>query len=441
MGARVEGVLEFIHDERFSKLWRGSCERAMTWQAFSQEKPPEGCTIEEAYAVVTALRRGLSLPLPFDNYIAGISEPYNWFFVTEDMHERLTDLVALGKKGSTLDSYLSECVSSRSRILLLLDEYLSLARRDGIAARAHDVRSLWTESREPRSPEDKLARNFSHLMLHIDRYRKRPFTFRLLEDLYDALMNGVHFGEAVPKGRSRIQSRKPSQLDDPDRALDAILDIAQGKGCAESIHPIFRSMLISGVFWEFFPFPTANAILELAVRNILYAKEGLPLLGWVSFSRTSELWEQGMLNDPDISWGYLEPFPDCGEGFDATSHFATELQLMLKELGYLEKRLLTIHREDMSIRSALENERYLNARQRDILLFSARNPHCRHTISNCMDLYKVAYATARQDLVDLTDMGFLSQFKQGRAFVFEATPRFFDLVKRGRETTFCELAQ
>lgn len=432
MGASIEDVLEFVHDENFSKLWHESCKRAMTWQAFAREKPPEGHTIEEAYAVVTALRRSISLPLPFDNYIAGISKPYNWFFVTEDMHERLTDLVALGKKGSSLDSCLTGCVSNRSRTLLLLDEYLSLARRDGLAVRAHDVRSLWTESREPLSPEEKLAHNFFNLMLHIDQYQERPFTFRLLEDLHAELAHGVNFGSVPPKGRSRIGKREPSQLDDPNYALEIILDIAQGKGRAADIHPIFRSMLISGVFWEFFPFPTANAILELAFRHILYAKEGLPLLGWVSFSRASELWEQGMLNDPDISWGYLEPFPDCDEGFDATSHFATELQLMLKELGYLEKRLLAVHREDTSIRSVLEGERYLNARQRDILLFSARNPHCRHTISDCMGLYKVAYATARQDLVDLTEMGLLSQFRQGRAFVFESTPRFIALIKQGR---------
>lgn len=432
MNPTIETMLAFVHDEHFAALWRKSCEQSMTWEMFYHEPVPKGYTIEEAYAIITALRRRFSISLPFDNYIMGVKDPFNWFCMTNDMHTQLTDLVAQSRSGSALDIHLNEYVKGHSRVLLLLDEYLSLARRDGLAIRADDVRSVWSRMRMPATPEEHLAANFSSLIAGLDSYMDRRITYGLIEELHEKLLAGVAF-EQEPTGCSRIAFRKDSLLEDPSRALETVAELAQGRGCCERIHPVFRSMLISGVFWEFFPFSSANAILELVVRALFYTKEGLPALGWVSFSCISERWEQGTLSEPKVLCRYLEMFPDCGEGFDATSHFASELQLMLYELERLRERLSVIDREDRDSRAILERERYLNRRQRDVLIFSLRNPGCQFTIADHKRLYGIVYATARQDLMDLVDMGFLSQFVRGRAFVFEATPRFFAFVQERRK--------
>ena len=429
MSSNAIKVLSVVRDKSFAALWRKSSEKALTWNMIKQEPPPAGCSIEDTYTIITALRHRFSCNLPFDNYILGIHKPDNWFSVTSEMHDQLTTLVAQGQKDSVLARYLSTYIVGQSRLMLLIDEFLSLARRDGFIFRSEAIRSLWNKSKIPTSPEEQLVVNFASLMGHLERFISRKISVGLLEEMHEILLDGVCFDSKLPSGRSRIGGRKHSPLEDAEYALSKVAEIGESKGVSQDIHPIFRSMLISGIFWEFFPFPVANAIFELVVRNLFYLKEGLPVLGWASFSCISEQWEQGILVEPKVICEYLEPTFDCGEGFDATSHFAAELQLMLYELDYLKQRLLSIYQEDENMREVLEQELYLNPRQRDVLLFSLHNPGCHVTISDHQNLYHVVYATARQDLLDLVDMGFLSQFKKGRAFFYEATPRFYEFVK------------
>ena len=60
----------------------------------------------------------------------------------------------------------------------------------------------------------------------------------------------------------------------------------------------------------------------------------------------------------------------------------------------------------------------LNRRQKDFLLVAQRNPAMSIKLKHYAELYGVVYATARADLLDLVEKGYLSYRKEGRAFVF-----------------------
>lgn len=427
IGQQAEVVLNLIRDENFSRLWKRANDEVVTWNAMQKEELPQGLSLDETYIIITALRHRSSYEIPFDNYMPTVSESYNWFSVTRTMQDQLRTIASKAQYGSHLEGLLSTYANSHFQAGLIVEEFLSVARRDGYDFTYEDVRVLWQRHRLPRQPEEQLIVNFQTVIRNTDRFKHRRISQGLIEEIYESLLRDVGAFD-VPKPRPRIKSTLASTLDDPDSALEMVMAIAEGHGVSQDINMIFRSMLISGIFWEFYPLKTANAMVEMVVRKIQYEKYNLPVLGYVPFSKISEAWEQGRLVTPNVLWNYLESPPDCGEGFDATSHFATELQLLSYELEKLEDRLVALQNEERQHRKMLEKHIDLNRRQIDVLVFSLRNPEVNFTIEAHRRLYDVAYATARQDFLNLVGLGFMNQFKKGKAFIYQPTSYLLTFV-------------
>ena len=431
-GGFFNEIIELVRSPEFAELWSRSCSHYVSWTEFLQASPPDGYSIGQVFAIMKALRHRQSVAIPFQNYVLGVEGTDNWFFVTRDMYERLSSVRARSAAGSELDVVMQECITEQGKLLLLSDELVSLARRDGIALESRRVQEIWNRARQPSKPEDILSANFASLIRHPLRFPQRGLSLGYIEEINARLMEGVEFGESL-KPRPRIGNRKPSELDEPESALGMVVDIARGHGVSKAIHPVFRSILVSGIFWEFMPFSFLDSVTEYFVRSYIYEREGLPVLKWIPFSRMSEKWEHRMLVKPKLPSSYLEEEPDCGEGYESTGHFTSELILIEYELDKLGERVASIDEEDRANRAVLNAEKGLNARQRDLLTSSLRNPGCQFTIADCQGLFGTSYATARQDLTDLEKKGFVSQFKHGRAFYFQATPLIFEIVREKRE--------
>jgi Fic family protein len=74
-------------------------------------------------------------------------------------------------------------------------------------------------------------------------------------------------------------------------------------------------------------------------------------------------------------------------------------------------------------------DRRVNHRQRAVLSAALSEPETVFRIDTHQRLYRVAYATARADLLGLVDLGFLSQVRRGRAFVFSPAAGFRQRVR------------
>lgn len=81
------------------------------------------------------------------------------------------------------------------------------------------------------------------------------------------------------------------------------------------------------------------------------------------------------------------------------------------------------HRQrDESVLHALRSDPSLNHRQRSILGRATRHTDAEFSISYHRTNHNVAYATARADLLDLVDKGYLMQDTSQKVFVFRARP-------------------
>jgi Fic family protein len=84
---------------------------------------------------------------------------------------------------------------------------------------------------------------------------------------------------------------------------------------------------------------------------------------------------------------------------------------------------------DQTMTRALAADRRVNHRQRGVLSAALSEPESVFRIDTHQRLYRVAYSTARADLLGLVDLGFLAQERRGQAFVFTPVVGFRQRVR------------
>ncbi|MGV8082268.1 MAG: hypothetical protein AB2L09_01345 [Coriobacteriia bacterium] len=418
-------ILSLVHDERFANLHRAATRDAVPWSTFVDMDMPEGCSPEEAWSILTALRRQTAIVLPFKAYVDDVSAA--WYTLTQTMATQLRELEARGRVGSSLDKAISERASHQFLIQPLVEETIAAAKRDGLDVSYEDVREVLRRERRPQNAGEQVMLNCHELLFEMGRYSKRKITRGLIEELYERVLEGAETLE--PVYRPRPIEIVDCSYSEPDVALGLICSMADGDVVDPFMHPVITSIGMGCMFWDFHPLPRWNAIVELLLRRIYFVRAGLPVFRYLPISKVSLAWEEGVIRPPEVLCTFAQANPECGEGKDWTYHFSVNLQLMLSALDVLERSVSVVRAREEHLLELLGHDSSINHRQRAILEQALRMPEAEHRIESHRRFCKIAYATARKDFLGLVDLGFMRMEKRDKAFVFKAHPDLKSLIE------------
>lgn len=134
------------------------------------------------------------------------------------------------------------------------------------------------------------------------------------------------------------------------------------------------------------------------------------------------IWEQGEITSPEVyaGWASLDKF--CDEGFDSTNQFASFILLCSNSLGALERKLERKKSEITRTAALVDANDQLNFRQKALLLDLMSAAPKPVTIKEHQKRFGTVYSTARQDLLDLVDRGYLRMAKVKKALTFYKVP-------------------
>jgi hypothetical protein len=121
-----------------------------------------------------------------------------------------------------------------------------------------------------------------------------------------------------------------------------------------------------------------------------------------------------------------------GDEFDFTLYVATVIHLTRIELNATEAAIRRTMAGQETMARALAANRRVNHRQRAVISAALSEPDTVFRIDTHRQLHRVAYATARADLLGLADLGFLNPVRQvgrGRALVFAPVVGFRSRVR------------
>ena len=388
------------------------------WDKLRYRSPPAGLSCREWWYAIKLRRLALLKPLPL---VDVDGRPF--LFAIVDPILELLQLVdqSLAGRIETPDAILSPDTRDRYLISSLVEEAITSSQLEGAATTRQVAKEMIRTGRRPRDRSERMMLNNYLTMQRVGRLRKESLTRDLVFDIHRTVTEGT-FDDPSAAGRCRrsgeqvmvadhfgeVLHRPPpaDQLEDRMRTMCAF---ANGKTPDYFVHPVVRSILLH--FWLAYdhPFVDGNGRTARALFYWSMLRQKYWLCEFISISRTG-------LAGP-AKYGRAFHYAETDDN-DVTYFLLYHLRVIrraIRQLNeYIErktKRLAALERE-------LRGMGLLNHRQRALVTHALRHPYHQYTIESHRRSHDVVYQTARTDLLDLAERGFLDAKKLGRTWHF-----------------------
>lgn len=418
----ADGLSSLLAQHEIEEIVRRSARECLLWDDFvCMPRPPEAPT-EDTWKLVKAIQRLRSVTLPVPSPI-GTALYY-------DMHWELLSRLRRIDHYCHADSSFSLDLLDRHGSLFVvraqIQEALATSQLDGLRIPYEEAETLILRGRKPHSGGEVLVKNFYSVAENIGDYVGERFTPELLWELYARIISGVD-GDSLRRSPKRAglinKAYREAARSQADKPVALICAYANDEIGYPAEHTVVRALSIRGAINHWTPLPDWSGNVASLVFRLYCLKHGLPAVAYLPFSYANLQWDRGAIKPPQVLAGALPPpYVDDSGNEDYTPAVTVSVHL----LDYLLSDLLTYMRSTKerisAALSSIEHDTRLNNRQLLILSRALNDPEAEFTISHHRTNHRVVYATARKDLLDLVEMGYMVMEARGRLFVFRPAP-------------------
>lgn len=395
------------------------------WDRFKQLPMPEGVRASDAWAFVR-LMRGLSRK---PTSIPDMSGGRYTYVVTENVMRALhnIDKWAGGWGAGTTPRLPHEVQRERYILSSLLEESIASSQIEGASTTRQRAREMLLNADKPRDVSEQMILNNYITMRRIRDLVDVPITPELLLELQRSMtVNTLSRPGDVGVFRTtddivvadevnRVLYTPPRASEVPNLTRDLCAYANASGGVFE--HPAIKAIALH--FWLalIHPFADGNGRTARALFYLYMLKNGYWLFEYLSISRVilrrRAQYERAFLHaeidDADFTYFLLFNLRAIETAVEETRQ-------------YVERKVA----EDAEIEQQVQGDFELNHRQRAALSRALRKPDAVFTFQSHATSHGVVRATARTDLLELVDRGYLVRRKDGRQVVFTPAPDLRD---------------
>ena len=406
--------------------------RYLHWDELRRRTPPDGLTHEQWWLGVSFSRRTVARPL------APVDRDGNPFrFSNVDRIQEMVHRIDQQAGGQILadDRGTDPRSSDRYLISSLIEEAITSSQLEGATTTRRVGKELLQTGRPPRDRSERMIFNNFLAMQTAQRMVRsndpltsadvlrlhRVVTADALDDPADAGRLQTSDEERVIVGSpddDRILHRPPPASELPGR-LDRLCDFANGGLDEGFIHPVVRAIILH--FWIGYdhPFVDGNGRTARVLFYWSMLRSGYWLTQYISIS--------SILRKAPGQYGRAYLYTESDDN-DLTYFIIYQLRVIERAIESLKSYLARKVKETRQLESLIRDSLFLNHRQIALLSSAIRDPQQQFTIKGQQRSHRVAYQSARTDLLGLEELGLLTRAQFGRQFVFSAVPDLSDRI-------------
>ncbi len=405
-----------LADESFSEIRRIAGQRPLLYSEFRTLPLPDGVTESQAWTLLSALRKTMAVTIP----VTDGRGKKGWYVPTKSIAENLAEIDRSCRTGSVLDLAMSSKNATYFLLESSIDDAIESIRGDGMSIGHERARELILEEREPESPEEQLLSNVRRIQRNLPEKAHEHCTPELLSDLYKQLSwnMGAQTTASIPETPFVWQKAKRNS----EESLEIVANIIEGRRIDREEHPLLLAQGIRHIFMSHLPLPAWNGAAAAIAMKLLYLKADLPVLTHVPVMKAQRDWMGGLYRPPLVSAEPKDSETLIDGEVDFTTYVDVYTKLAVIKIHEMETEFNRVVRRDTRLSHDLQGVFDINHRQRMVLQQALDNPEAVFKIETHRAMNNIAYATARGDLLGLSELGFLRKTRKEHAFVFTVEP-------------------
>ena len=390
------------------------------WDDLRRRNPPEGLDSRVWWLAIHLQREGLLREFPLTD-LNGRS----FRFGMPDSVLRWVHSIDRDAAGriEVPDDITNRASRDKYVVSSLIEEAITSSQLEGASTTRRVATKMLESGRRPRTHGERMIWNNFQAMEWVRAHLEQPFTRDAILELHRVVTVDALDGGSDGAGRIRRDTESISVVDHDSNEIvhvpppaagladrmDAMCAFANGEEVGVFVHPVVRAILLH--FWLAYdhPFVDGNGRTARALFYWSMLRQGYWLTELLSISR--------VIKKARAQYARAFLLTEDGQR-DATYFLLHQLRVVRQAIDDLFAYLKRKTRELRDVENHLRDRDDLNHRQLALLARALRHPAERLTIQQHQRTSSVVYQTARTDLLDLAEKGFLQRRKAGHAYVF-----------------------
>lgn len=419
----VSKVLEFVMHGGYEE------EKYRHWDTLRHLTPPDGLTTEEWWYAIKLKRQGNRKAIPL---VDSENKPFS-FAMTDTILTSLHNIdLHMGGGISLPEPIMNPQTRNEFLVRSLIEEAITSSQLEGASTTRVVAKEMLKSDRAPRNKNERMIYNNYLAMEQIRDIRDQDITLETILELHRIVTDNT-LEDSSAAGRFRYNDERvvvedsttrevlhnPPPANELNARITALCNFANDKNSQRFIHPVLRAIIVH--FWLSYDHPfvdgngrTARALFYWSMLHSKY---------WLfEFISISEF----LLKAPAK---YAKSFLYTETDDNDLNYFISyQLEVVNRALDSLYEHIKNKTEESRVFESKLKHAHLFNHRQEQLLMHALKHPGKRYTVQEHKNSFRIAYDTARNDLLDLEKKGFFQHEKRGNAYVFFASPNLPKLI-------------
>ncbi|MGK2851357.1 MAG: Fic family protein [Candidatus Limnocylindrales bacterium] len=303
----------------------------------------------------------------------------------------------------------------------LIEEAITSSQLEGAATTRQVAKDMLRTGRRPRDHSERMIANNYIAMQSLAGERDEAVSVGRILELHRILTDGTL---REPDAAGRLQRpdedrvrviaadgtivHVPPPAAELDARIAGMCRFANGDGDIAFVHPVVRAIVLHLWLAYDHPFVDGNGRTGRALFYWSMLRSGYWMVEFLSISRV-------ILRAPRRYYRAFE-FTET-DAFDATYFLLHQLRV-IKQAVEDVRTYLRAKSAELRAASRLLRATDLNHRQVALLSHAMRHPDAEYSFESHRSSHRIAFQTARLDLLDLEARGYLQRVKRGKRFYF-----------------------
>jgi len=302
-----------------------------------------------------------------------------------------------------------------------MEEAIASSQLEGAATTRKIAKEILRQKKKPRNYSEQMIINGYETIQKITKMKDVPITPEIILGLHKNITKNT-LKDKNDEGRFRdnneivvgdpLEYKKiyytPPDYKKINGLMEEFCEFASNDDGA-FIHPVIKGIILHFLIGYIHPFNDGNGRTARTIFYWYMLSKGYWLFEYMSISRII------LRSKTRYGLSYLHTETDEN---DLTYFIIYNLNAIEEALYDMESYINKKQKEYSEALNLIKSIKDINLRQAEILKEFMRNPEKNFVIKEIMTTYNVAYDSARNDLLHLTELGYLEKIKIKNKFIF-----------------------